>query len=116
MEADAKGYYVPEDMLKRWRKYQKNKALEWRRNSTYYNSDLVQAYRLYTLALAGAPEIGAMNRLREDGGLSSTAAWMLAASYAKAGTTRGGKEAHCQSSYSYKTISRAGLYVWIGCA
>jgi len=93
VEAEAKGYYVPADMLKRWKKYQKNKALEWRRNTTYYYSDdLIQAYRLYTLALAGAPEVGAMNRLREQGILSSTAAWMLAASYAKAGQPEAAKK------------------------
>jgi len=85
IEAEANSYYVPEDMLKRWKKYQKNKALEWRRDYQYYNNDLMQAYRLYTLALSGSPEIGAMNRLREQGNLSSTASWMLAASYAKAG-------------------------------
>ncbi len=92
IEAEAKGYYVPVDMLKRWKKYQKNKALEWRRNDVYYNSDLIQAYRLYTLALAGTPEIGAMNRLREQGNLTPTAAWMLAASYAKAGQPEAAKK------------------------
>ena len=92
IEAEAKGYYVPADMLKRWKKYQKNKALEWRRNDTYYNSDLMQAYRLYTLALAGAPEMGAMNRLREQPNLTSTAVWMLAASYAKAGQPEAAKK------------------------
>lgn len=91
IEAEANGYYVPADMLKRWKKFQKNKALEWRKNE-YYNSDLLQAYRLYTLSLAGAPEMGAMNRLREQPGLSSTAAWMLAASYAKAGQPEAAKK------------------------
>jgi alpha-2-macroglobulin len=85
IEAAGKGYYVPDDMMKRWRKYQKNRAEEWRRDQRYYNNDLQQAYRLYSLALAGAPEIGAMNRLREDPKVSLTASWMLAASYAKAG-------------------------------
>ena len=85
IEAETKGYYVPSDLVKRWKSFQKNKALEWRRNQAYYNSDLVQGYRLYTLALAGAPELGAMNRLREEGGLASTAAWMLAAAYAVSG-------------------------------
>lgn len=92
VEAQANGYYVPDDMLKRWKKYQKNKALEWRRNDQYYSSDLMQAYRLYTLALAGAPEIGAMNRLREQGNLSTTAAWMLASSYVKAGQPEAAKK------------------------
>jgi uncharacterized protein YfaS (alpha-2-macroglobulin family) len=85
VEAEARGYFVPDDMMKRWKKFQKNKVNEWRRDERYYSSDLMQAYRLYTLALANAAEIGAMNRLREQGNLSSTAAWMLAASYAKAG-------------------------------
>lgn len=85
IEAGAKGYYVPDDMTKRWKKFQKARAEEWRRDTRYYNNDLLQAYRLYTLALAGVPEIGAMNRLREDTRLSLTGAWMLAAAYAKAG-------------------------------
>lgn len=92
LDAEAKGYYVPAEMLKRWKNYQKNKAQEWRRNTNYYSSDLIQAYRLYTLALAGSPEMGAMNRLREQGNLSTTAAWMLAASYAKAGQAEAAKK------------------------
>jgi alpha-2-macroglobulin len=85
VEAEAKGYFVPADMIKKWKKFQKSKASEWRRVDKYYNNDLMQAYRLYTLALASAPDIGAMNRLQEDRNLSSTAAWMLASAYAKAG-------------------------------
>jgi alpha-2-macroglobulin len=85
VESEAKGYFVPADLLKRWKKYQKSKALEWRRNNQYYNSDLMQAYRLYTLAIAGVPELGAMNRMREVVDIPSTAAWMLASAYAKAG-------------------------------
>jgi alpha-2-macroglobulin len=92
LEAELKGYYVPADLIRRWKKYQKDKALEWRRNTNYYNSDLMQAYRLYTLALAGAAELGAMNRLREMGNLSSSAAWMLAAAYAKAGQPEAAKK------------------------
>ena len=66
IEAEQKGYYVPAEMLKRWKKYQRNKAMEWRRNEyKYYNTDLIQAYRLYTLASADAAELSAMNRLRE---------------------------------------------------
>jgi len=108
VEAEAKGYYVPADMLKRWKKYQKNKALEWRRNSEYYNSDLMQAYRLYTLALAGAPEIGAMNRLREQGNLSTTAAWMLASSYAKAGQPEAAKKLIANLSMTLKPYRELG--------
>lgn len=92
VEAEGKGYYVPADIIRKWKKHQRDKAQEWRRNDQYYNSNLMQAYRLYTLAVAGSPELGAMNRLREMGGLSSTAAWMLAASYAKAGQPEAAKK------------------------
>ena len=44
-----------------------------------------QAYRLYTLALAGQPEIGAMNRLRETSSMSLGERWMLASTYQLAG-------------------------------
>jgi uncharacterized protein YfaS (alpha-2-macroglobulin family) len=44
-----------------------------------------QAYRLYVLARAGQPEVGAMNRLRETKGLQGTERWILAATYQLAG-------------------------------
>ncbi len=85
IEAEAKGYYVPNDMIRRWKKYQRSKAQAWRKSQEYSSSELIQAYRLYTLALSGDPELGAMNRLREQAPLPATAAWMLAAAYVKAG-------------------------------
>lgn len=87
VQAESKGYFVPADMINRWKNFQRTRANAWRRNEAHYNSDLLQAYRLYTLALAAAPEMGAMNRLREEKNLSSTAAWMLASAYAVAGQT-----------------------------
>lgn len=92
LEAEAKGYYVPNDMIKRWKKFQKSKAQSWRKNQEYSSSELIQAYRLYTLALAGDAELGAMNRLREQGNLQPTAAWMLAAAYVKAGQPEAAKK------------------------
>ncbi|MBA4053835.1 MAG: hypothetical protein C0490_03910, partial [Marivirga sp.] len=92
VEAEAKGYMVPNDMLKRWKKYQRNKAQAWRKNQEAYSSELIQAYRLYSLALAGDPELGAMNRLREFQGIPATARWMLAAAYVKAGQPEAGKK------------------------
>ena len=92
VEADAKGYFVPHDMIKRWKKYQKSKAQAWRKNQEYSSSELIQAYRLYTLALAGDPELGAMNRLREQTALPPSAGWMLAAAYVKAGQPEAGKK------------------------
>lgn len=90
LEAANVGYYVPDDMLKRWKKYQRNRALEWRMNDGYYQNDLTQAYRLYTLAMAGVPELPAMNRLRELN-ISIQSKWMLAAAYAKVGQPEAAK-------------------------
>ncbi len=85
VEAQAKGYLVPADLLRRWKKYQRDKAQSWRTGQATNRGDLIQAYRLYSLALAGSPELGAMNRLRELSGLSAASKWMLAAAYVKAG-------------------------------
>jgi uncharacterized protein YfaS (alpha-2-macroglobulin family) len=94
VEAESKGYYVPADMLKRWKKYQRNKALEWRQtdHKYYYNPEIIQAYRLYSLAIAGVPELSAMNRLRETKNISVQSRWLLAAAYIKAGQPEAGKK------------------------
>ncbi|PVW15259.1 alpha-2-macroglobulin family protein [Marixanthomonas spongiae] len=85
LEAKQKGYALPISFLNNWLQFQKNAARQWRNSSTSYNSSLTQAYRLYTLALAGQPELAAMNRLRESKHLSNDAKWRLAAAYALAG-------------------------------
>lgn len=96
--AKEKGYDVNTGVLNRWKNYQRSAAQNWRsgdRNSRrfYYNqSDLDQAYRLYSLALAGAPEMGAMNRLKEMKDLSLQAKWRLAAAYALAGKKKAAEE------------------------
>jgi uncharacterized protein YfaS (alpha-2-macroglobulin family) len=92
VEAETKGYFVPGEMIKRWKRFQKNRAQDWRKNKEFSSSELIQAYRLYALAVAGDPEMGAMNKLREQGNLPSTAAWMLAAAYAKAGQDEAAKK------------------------
>ncbi|MBC7383385.1 MAG: hypothetical protein H7296_10405, partial [Bacteroidia bacterium] len=80
IEAQNEGYALPVNFLANWKKYQRNKASSWTQSSQW-NNDQVQAYRLYTLALAKAPELGAMNRLKESHTLSSAARWRLAATY-----------------------------------
>ncbi|WP_347373547.1 MG2 domain-containing protein [Aequorivita sp. Q41] len=85
LEAKQKGYALPISFMNNWLQYQQNTARQWRNNYTKYNSSLTQAYRLYTLALAGKPELAAMNRLRESKELSNDAKWRLAAAYALAG-------------------------------
>jgi uncharacterized protein YfaS (alpha-2-macroglobulin family) len=82
LEAKNKGYSLPVGLLEQWTRYQKNKANHYSPNSNnFYGGDLTQAYRLYLLALAKSPEVGAMNRLREFQYLSDAAKWRLAAAY-----------------------------------
>jgi len=79
VEAEKQGYYVSPQMLSNWINYQKSVASSWYGGDTV--SELDQAYRLYTLAVAQRPELGAMNRMRETNRLDNTARWLLAAAY-----------------------------------
>ncbi len=89
LEASAKGYNVPSAMVQQWKAYQRSKALAWNvTTAPYYGTDLVQAYRLYLLALAKAPEMGAMNRLKEFKFLTPEGKWRLAAAYYLSGQTQ----------------------------
>ncbi|BAV04218.1 hypothetical protein FLA_0197 [Filimonas lacunae] len=86
LEASSRGYNVPAQLLQQWRSYQRTKAAGWNvTEAPWYGSDLTQAYRLYLLALAKAPEMGAMNRLKEFKFLSAEAKWRLATAYYLAG-------------------------------
>lgn len=84
LEAENLGFVIPGDIKKRWLSYQKNAANYWRKDFSDRGMVLDQAYRLYTLALANSPAIGAMNRLRETPGLPLEARWKLASAYVMA--------------------------------
>ncbi|MDR0659807.1 MAG: hypothetical protein LBG19_03180 [Prevotellaceae bacterium] len=107
IEAENMGYTLPYNMKSTWIAFQKKEANNWnmqRSKNEYYShsqNDFDQAYRLYTLALAKAPEMGAMNRLKERSDLSIQAKWTLAAAYALAG----------QESTALKLIETAGTTI-----
>ncbi|NMM50401.1 alpha-2-macroglobulin family protein [Marinigracilibium pacificum] len=85
LAAKEAGYLVPDDLLQNWISFQKSKGSSWG-DLVYDNDhDLSQAYRLYTLALAGEPELGAMNRMKENPDIGLNAKWRLALAYATAG-------------------------------
>ena len=92
IEAEKKGYVLPLTFISNWLRYQQNAARDWRPRYNQYNADVAQAYRLYTLALAGHPDLASMNRLREFRELSNTAKWRLAAAYALAGQKEAAKK------------------------
>lgn len=85
IEAEKKGFVLPLTFKSNWLAYQKQASRNWRPSYKVYHSDLAQAYRLYTLALAGSPDLASMNRLREFEEISNEAKWRLAAAYALAG-------------------------------
>ena len=85
IEAKKLGYVVPSNMFRKWLKYQSNTAQQYIAGNQRYSH--IQAYRLYVLALAGNPQLGSMNRLREAANLDNTntlnnkARWLLASAY-----------------------------------
>ncbi|MCH2217836.1 MAG: hypothetical protein MK076_07160 [Flavobacteriales bacterium] len=115
IEAEKKGYVLPFAFKSNWVHYQKRVARNWRPNKGGYSGDLLQAYRLYTLALSGNADLGAMNRLREFDELSNAAKWRLAAAYALVGQQQASRElantaviqfSDNHSRYSYGSITR----------
>lgn len=111
LEAEKKGYVIPAGVKSSWIRYQKRQARLWKSDPVadrYRQTDLEQAYRLYTLALAGQPETGAMNRMREQGSISLQAKWRLAAAYALAGQTAAAREMVNRAETDVPAYSWAG--------
>lgn len=89
LEAEKKGYVLPVSFKSKWIAYQQKIAKQWYYEFSYHN-DIAQAYRLYTLALAGNPDLPSMNRLRETASISDEAKLRLAATYALVKQTQAG--------------------------
>ncbi|MEZ4828532.1 MAG: hypothetical protein R3C61_19930 [Bacteroidia bacterium] len=83
LEAEKAGYSLPAELMQNWKIYQQTKARDW--NGGDAAASLTQSYRLMLLALAGSPELGAMNRMRQRMGLDAAAQWNLATAYYLAG-------------------------------
>jgi alpha-2-macroglobulin len=94
LEAAKKGFNVPAQVRRNWVNYQKSMSASWVPDRSGRNSasDFIQAYRLFTLALAGETDMAGMNRLKQQVNLSNSAKWRLAATYALAGMGEVAKE------------------------
>ena len=110
IEAERKGYALPANVKKQWISYQSKMAKQWRYYEGYRN-DFPQAYRLYTLALAGSPDLSSMNRLRETSGISNETKLRLAATYALAGQKNVGLALLNQSQIEEEN---SGYYYYYG--
>lgn len=84
-EAASRGYDVNKGVTSSWTKFQNKTIQNYRHSKNKYLNDLDQAYRLYTLALAGNADNASMNRLKESEGLTNQAKWMLASAYSICG-------------------------------
>lgn len=84
-EAERMGYNIPSMFINRWIGYQKKCARDWHFDAKFRQSANDQAYRLFSLALAGDPEKGAMNRLRETGGIPVLSKLFLSAAFSLTG-------------------------------
>ena len=111
IEAEKKGFVLPLTFKSNWITYQKQAARDWRPSYKTYNSDLAQAYRLYTLALAGSPDLGSMNRLREFTEISNEAKWRLAAAYALAGQNEASTQISKTANIEFK-VPRYNYYTY----
>ena len=80
VSAQKLGYSVPVQMLQNAITYTKQVANSWYRTEPWSQQE--QAYRLYVLALAGRPDMAAMNRLKESELKRSVSRWLLASAYA----------------------------------
>ncbi len=90
--AAAEGYEVNSGVRGTWTKFQKRCVQNYRTAKVYALSDLTQAYRLYTLALANNADEAAMNRMKEGGNMSWQASMMLASAYSLCGKKAAGAE------------------------
>ncbi len=88
VEAKKLGYPVPEALYRNWLEYEKTLV------HTPRDGVFVQAHRLYLLSLAGVPQIGAMNMLKEDslGNANDATRWLLASAYQLAGAGKTAQE------------------------
>lgn len=108
LEAKLAGFLVPSNMLKKWEKFQIKLVKGLNLNTAWASAEspqINQAYRLYTLALAGKPEKGAMNQLRELKNLYNSAANRLAGAYALTGNVATGNKILAGKS---KNLTKSG--------
>ena len=83
--ASKAGFEVNGGVLKNWKGYQQKMSQVFRVAGDNFFSNLDEAYRLYTVALAGDAQVSGMNRLKEADNIGDRARFMLAGAYALSG-------------------------------
>ena len=80
LEAKSKGYFINESFLNELIAFQKQKSDNYI-NRNNKSNQRIQAYRLYTLALAGKANLSAMNQLRVEKNIPKIASFLLSGAY-----------------------------------
>ena len=107
-----KGYKVDIGVYNNWKNHLKKTVKGYRSSVKDPQGDLNQGYGLYTLALAGCPENGAMNRMKESNPSLPQARWMLASAYSLCGKKQIAREILLKTkAYQY---AENGLYLTYG--
>jgi len=88
IEAKNRGYHVPAHLFDNWVKFERSQAVSQKHGL------LMRTYIVYLLALAGKPEMSAMNQLKEGflNEMEDREKWLLAASYFLSGNKKVAKE------------------------
>lgn len=104
LEAKALGYYVPPNLLNDWLEFAESEAKNVGDDHRY------QTYRLFLLALAGRPNAGAMNLVRENylKDLDALSRKLLAAAYYEAGKKTEAAAVEGQVTTELKTYRELG--------
>ena len=90
LEAEKQGYALPIGMKSQLLNYFKKRSNQFIKGD--HGDYLIQAYRLYNLALAKQANRVAMNRLKEDPNMPAAACYLLASAYALAGQSNAANE------------------------
>ena len=102
-EAEDQGYAVPVDMKKELVAWLGSAVSDKKQDFTS------RAYGVYALAVAGKPQRGAMNLLRENvKKMPASAAWLLSAAYAVDGKKNVARELAAPLQYEDKTYEAYG--------
>lgn len=83
--AKEKGFSISNTVLSSWSQFQKQCISNYKSDGK--SNDMIQAYRLYSLAVAKQDDKAAMNRLKLSENLSTQASVILASAYSICGNT-----------------------------
>lgn len=78
LEAQNKGFNINQAVFNKWLRYQRRACLIW--SPSDKTTDLTQCFGLYTLSIAGQPDLNSMNKLI-DKKIYSTSRFLLAMAY-----------------------------------